>query len=161
VNYAIAQYPFIDGKRLAAAGGSYGGFMIDWMASQSKGRFKCLISHAGPYDAVSMYGGTEELWFNDWEYKGNPWDNPALYDKWNPSKYAADFGKYKTPTLIIGGELDFRIPYTQELEFFTALQRQGVPSRLIIFPDEGHWVLKPQNSELWYHEFLGWLAKWL
>jgi dipeptidyl aminopeptidase/acylaminoacyl peptidase len=161
VDYAIAQYPFIDGKRLAAAGGSYGGFMIDWMASQSKGRFKCLISHAGPYDAVSMYGGTEELWFNDWEYKGNPWDNPALYDKWNPSKYAADFGKYKTPTLIIGGELDFRIPYTQELEFFTALQRQGVPSRLIIFPDEGHWVLKPQNSELWYREFLGWLAKWL
>jgi dipeptidyl aminopeptidase/acylaminoacyl peptidase len=161
VDYAVANYPFIDGNRLAAAGGSYGGFMIDWLASQSKGRFKCLISHAGPYDAVSMYGATEELWFNDWEYKGNPWDNPALYDKWNPAKYAADFGKYKTPTLIIGGELDFRIPYTQELEFFTALQRQGVPSRLIIFPDEGHWVLKPQNSELWYHEFLGWLAKYL
>jgi dipeptidyl aminopeptidase/acylaminoacyl peptidase len=153
VDYAVANYPFIDGNRLAAAGG--------WLASQSKGRFKCLISHAGPYDAVSMYGATEELWFNDWEYKGNPWDNPALYDKWNPAKYAADFGKYKTPTLIIGGELDFRIPYTQELEFFTALQRQGVPSRLIIFPDEGHWVLKPQNSELWYHEFLGWLAKYL
>ena len=155
---AVAKFPFIDGQRLAAAGGSYGGFMIDWFASQSKGRFKCLISHAGPYDAVSMYGGTEELWFNDWEYKGNPWDNPALYDKWNPAKYAAEFGKYKTPTLIIGGELDFRIPYTQELEFFTALQRQGVPSRLIIFPDEGHWVLKPQNSELWYKTFLDWLA---
>jgi dipeptidyl aminopeptidase/acylaminoacyl peptidase len=161
VDYTVAKYPFIDGQRLAAAGGSFGGFMIDWLASHSNGRFKCLISHAGPYDSLSMYGATEELWFPEWEYKGTPWSNPALYDKWNPAKYAADFGKYKTPTLIIDGELDFRVPYTQDLEFFTALQRQGVPSRLIIFPDEGHWVLKPQNSQLWYREFLGWLARWL
>ena len=161
VDYAVAKYPFIDGARLAAAGGSYGGWMIDWMESQTKGRFKCLISHAGPYDAWSMYGGTEELWFNEWEYRGTPWGNPALYEKWNPSRYAADFGKYKTPTLVIGGELDFRVPYTQDLEFFTALQRQGVPSKLVLFPDEGHWVLKPQNSELWYKTFLGWLATYL
>ncbi len=160
VDYAVAHYPFIDGARLGAAGGSYGGYMMDWMESQSKGRFKCIISHAGPYDNFSMYA-TEELWFEEWEFKGTPWSNPELYDKWNPAKYAADFAKYKTPVLIIGGEKDFRIPYTQELEFFAALQRQGVPSRLIIFPDEGHWVLKPQNSELWYKEFLGWLAKWL
>jgi dipeptidyl aminopeptidase/acylaminoacyl peptidase len=160
VDYAVAHYPFIDGSRLAAAGGSYGGYMMDWMESQSKGRFKCIISHAGPYDAISMYA-TEELWFEDWEFKGTPWSNPEMYNKWNPAKYAAAFGKYKTPVLVIGGEKDFRIPYTQELEFFAALQRQGVPSRLIIFPDEGHWVLKPQNSQLWYKEFLDWLAKWL
>ncbi len=160
VDYAVAQYPFIDGSRVAAAGGSYGGYMMDWMESQSKGRFKCIISHAGPYDTFSMYA-TDELWFEDWEFKGTPWNNPELYDKWNPAKYAADFGKYKTPVLIIGGEKDFRIPYTQELEFFAALQRQGVPSKLIIFPDEGHWVLKAQNSQFWYKEFLGWLAKWL
>jgi len=160
VDYTVAHYPFIDGSRLAAAGGSYGGYMMDWMESQSKGRFKCIISHAGPYDTVSMYA-TEELWFEDWEFKGTPWSNPEMYNRWNPAKYAAAFGKYKTPVLVIGGEKDFRIPYTQELEFFAALQRQGVPSRLIIFPDEGHWVLKPQNSQLWYKEFLGWLAKWL
>ncbi len=160
VDYAIAKYPFIDGSRLAAAGGSYGGYMIDWLESQSKGRFKCLISHAGPYDNFSMYA-TEELWFEEWEFKGTPWNNPELYEKWNPSRFAADFGKYKTPTLVIGGEMDFRIPYTQELEFFSALQRQGVPSKLLLFPDEGHWVLKPLNSELWYKTFLGWLATYL
>jgi dipeptidyl aminopeptidase/acylaminoacyl peptidase len=160
VDFAIAKYPFIDGSRLAAAGGSYGGYMIDWLESQSKGRFKCLISHAGPYNTISMYA-TEELWFEDWEFKGTPWNNPELYEKWNPSRFAADFAKYKTPTLVIGGEMDFRIPYTQELEFFSALQRQGVPSKLVLFPDEGHWVLKPLNSELWYKTFLDWLATYL
>jgi dipeptidyl aminopeptidase/acylaminoacyl peptidase len=160
VDYAIAKYPFIDGTRLAAAGGSYGGYMINWMESQAKGRFKCLISHAGPYDAVSM-NATEELWFQEWEFKGTPWTNPSMYEKWSPSYYAAEFGRYKTPTLVIGGEQDFRIPYTQELEFFTALQRQGVPSKLLLFPDEGHWVLKPQNSVLWYKTFFDWLAKYL
>jgi dipeptidyl aminopeptidase/acylaminoacyl peptidase len=161
VDFAIAKYPFIDGARLAAAGGSYGGFMMDWFASQTKGRFKCLISHAGSYDAVSAYGATEELWFEEWEYRGTPWTNTSLYEKWSPSTHAADFAKYKTPTLVIGGELDFRVPYTQDLEFFTALQRQSVPSKLLIFPDEGHWVLKPQNSELWYRTFLEWLATYL
>ncbi len=161
MDFAIGKYPFIDGTRLAAAGGSYGGFMVDWLESQAKGRFKCLISHAGPYDSVSMYGATEELWFPEWESKGTPWTNPEMYKKWSPSTYAADFGKYKTPTLVIGGELDFRVPYTQDLEFFTALQRQGVPSKLLLFPNEGHWVLKPQNSELWYKTFLDWLATYL
>lgn len=159
VDAAIAKYPFIDGSRLAAAGGSFGGFMIDWIATHS-GRFKCLISHAGPYDARSMYA-TEELWFQEWEYGGTPWEHPELYDKWSSEKFAGALGKFKTPTLVIGGELDFRIPYTQELEFFTALQRQGVPSKLVIFPDEGHWILKPQNSQFWYHTFQDWLATYL
>ena len=160
VDAAIEKYSFLDGSRMAAAGGSYGGYMVDWIATHT-GRFKCLISHAGPYDEVSMYGSTEELWFMDWEFGGPPWSNPELYKKWSPNEYAAALGKYKTPTLVVGGELDFRVPYNQDLEFFTALQVQGVPSKLVIFPDEGHWVLKPQNSQLWYKTFLGWLAEYL
>ncbi|MGA7187955.1 MAG: S9 family peptidase, partial [Candidatus Acidiferrales bacterium] len=157
---AVAKYPFIDGSNVCAAGGSYGGYMIDWIATHTS-RFKCLISHAGPYDEVSMYGATEELWFMDWEFGGPPWEHPELYKKWSPNEYAAELGKYNTPTLVIGGELDFRVPYNQDLEFFTALQVQGVTSKLIIFPDEGHWVLKPQNSQLWYRAFLDWLEKYL
>jgi dipeptidyl aminopeptidase/acylaminoacyl peptidase len=158
VDAAIAKYPFIDGSQSCAAGGSYGGYMIDWIATHT-GRFKCLISHAGPYDLTSMYA-TEEIWFPDWEYGGPPWATPD-YKKWSPSEYASNLGKYKTPTLVIGGELDFRVPYTQDLEFYNSLQRQGVPSKLVIFPDEGHWVLKPQNSEFWYKTFLDWLATYL
>jgi len=160
VDAAVAKYPFIDGSRMAAAGGSYGGYMVDWIATHT-GRFKCLISHAGPWDQFSMYGATEELWFPEWEMGGAPWSNPELYKKWSASEFAGALGKYKTPTLVIAGELDFRVPYTQSLEFFTALQRHDVPSKLMIFPDEGHWVLKPQNSELWYGAFLGWLATYL
>ena len=160
VDAALAKYPFIDSQKLAAAGGSYGGYMVDWIATHT-GRFKCLISHAGPYDAVSMYGETEELWFTDWEFGGRPWAKPELYTRWSPSEYADALAKYKTPTLVIGGELDFRVPYTQDLQFFTALQQQGVPSKLIVFPDEGHWILKPQNSEFWYKNFQDWLAKYL
>lgn len=159
VDAAIAKYPFIDGTRMAAAGGSYGGYMVDWIATHSD-RFKCLISHAGPWDQFSMYA-TEELWFPEWEMGGTPWDHPELYRKWSASEYAGALGKFKTPTLVIAGELDFRVPYTQSLEFFSALQRQGVPSKLMVFPDEGHWILKPQNSELWYDTFLDWLDKYL
>ncbi|HUJ33391.1 MAG TPA: S9 family peptidase [Candidatus Acidoferrum sp.] len=159
VDAAIAKYPFINSARMAAAGGSYGGYMIDWIATHTD-RFKCLISHAGPYDATSMYA-TEELWFQEWEFGGPPWASPEHYRKWSPSEFAGALGKYKTPTLVIGGERDFRVPYTEDLEFFSALQRQGVPSKLMIFPDEGHWVLKPQNSELWYKTFLDWLARYL
>jgi dipeptidyl aminopeptidase/acylaminoacyl peptidase len=160
VDAAIAKYPFIDGTKLAAAGGSFGGYMVDWIATHTD-RFKCLISHAGSYNQVSMYGSTEELWFMEWEFGGPPWSAPALYKKWSVHEYAAALGKYKTPTLVTGGELDFRVPYTQDLEFFTALQRQGVPSKLVIFPNEGHWVLKPQDSQFWYKTFLDWLAKYL
>lgn len=160
VDYAVAHYPFIDARRLAEAGGSFGGYMTDWIATHS-GRFRCLISHAGPYDLTSMYGSTEELWFVEHDLEGTPWGNPEMYAKWSPSTYAGELGKFRTPTLVIDGELDFRVPYSQDLEFFTALQRQGVPSRLVIFPDEGHWILKPQNSKFWYQTFLGWLAKYL
>lgn len=159
VDAAIAKYPFIDGTRIAAAGGSYGGYMADWIATHT-GRFKAIISHAGVYDLASMYA-TEELWFNEHDFEGTPWSNPEGYRKWSPLTYAGDLGKYKTPTLVICGEQDFRVPYTQSLEFFSALQRQAVPSKLVVFPDEGHWVLKPQNSRFWYKTFQDWLAKYL
>jgi dipeptidyl aminopeptidase/acylaminoacyl peptidase len=159
-DYALAHFAFVDASRTAAAGGSYGGYMMDWFATHT-GRFKALISHAGPYDNDSMYGGTEELWFMEHDMAGTPWSNPEDYRKWSPSTYAAALGTYKTPTLVIAGEMDYRVPYTQSLEFFTALQRQAVPSKLLIFPDEGHWIGKPQNSQLWYKTFLDWLATYL
>jgi dipeptidyl aminopeptidase/acylaminoacyl peptidase len=159
VDYALANNKFIDGSRMAAAGGSYGGFMADWIATHS-GRFKAIISHAGVYDQTSMYA-TEELWFAEHDMQGTPWSNPEGYKKWSASTFAENLGKYKTPTLVIAGENDFRVPYTQSLEFFNTLQREGVPSKLVIFPDEGHWVLKPQNSQFWYKTFLDWLAIYL
>jgi dipeptidyl aminopeptidase/acylaminoacyl peptidase len=160
VDYVIGNYPFVDANRVAAAGGSYGGYMIDWIATHT-GRFKVLISHAGVYDKTSMYGATEELWFEEHDMAGTPWTHPESYQKWSPSTYAGDLAKYKTPTLVFSGELDYRVPYTQSLEFFTALQRQNVPSKLVVYPDEGHWILKPQNSRLWYKTFSDWLAAYL
>jgi dipeptidyl aminopeptidase/acylaminoacyl peptidase len=161
LDFVLQKYPFTDSQRVAAAGGSYGGYMVDWLASQSKGRFRALVSHAGVYNLESMYGSTEELWFPEHDFGGTPWTNPKAYRQMSPSSYAAEFGKYKTPTLVIGGEQDYRVPYTQSLEFYTALQRQDVPSKLIVFPDEGHWILKPQNSIVWYNEVLGWLGQHL
>jgi dipeptidyl aminopeptidase/acylaminoacyl peptidase len=159
VDAALGKYAFLDGTRMAAAGGSYGGYMADWIATHT-GRFKAIISHAGVYDKVSMYA-TEELWFEEHDMQGTPWGNPEGYRKWAPVSFAGELGKYKTPTLVIAGEMDYRVPYTQSLELFSALQRQEVPSRLIVFPDEGHWILKPQNSRFWYGEFLGWLGRYL
>jgi dipeptidyl aminopeptidase/acylaminoacyl peptidase len=157
---ALAKDPWLDGTRMSAAGGSYGGYMVDWIAGHSD-RFKALISHAGPFNLENMYGATEELWFPTWEYGGAYWDSTAMarnYRKWSPHLYAKNF---KTPTLVTGGELDYRVPYTEDLSFFSALQRQGVPSRLVVFPDEGHWVQKPQNQKLWWSEVQGWLGKYL
>lgn len=159
IDAAIAKYPYIDKTKMAAAGGSYGGYMADWLATHTD-RFKAIVSHAGVYDKVSMYA-TEELWFEEHDSQGTPWAAPENYKKWSPSTYAADLGKYKTPTLVVAGERDYRVPYTQSLEFFSALQRQGVPSKLVVFPDEGHWVLKPQNSQFWYKTFLDWLAEYV
>ena len=159
IDAALAKYSYIDGTRVAAAGGSYGGYMADWLATHT-GRFKAIISHAGIYDKTSMFA-TEELWFEEHDMQGTPWTNPESYKKWSPSTYAADLGKYKTPTLVICGEMDYRVPYTQSLEFFSALQRQGVPSKLVIFPDEGHWIGKPQNAKFWYATFLDWLSTYL
>jgi dipeptidyl aminopeptidase/acylaminoacyl peptidase len=152
----VEKLPYADSNRMAAAGGSYGGYMINWMLGHTT-RFKCFVSHAGVYDLREEAESTEELWFPMWEFGGMPWDNPETYDKWSPSHYAKEF---QTPTLVIHGELDFRIPYTQGLELYTTLQMRKVPSQLLIFPDEGHWVLKPQNSELWYKTFLDWVGNW-
>ncbi len=159
IDVALAKYKFIDGARMAAAGGSYGGYLADWIATHN-GRFKAIISHASVYDKTAMYA-TEELWFEEHDMQGTPWSNPESYRKWAPVTYAAELGKFKTPTLVVCGERDYRVPYTQSLEFFNALQRQGVPSKLVVFPDEGHWVLKPQNAQFWYKTFLDWLAQWM
>ena len=120
-------------------------------------RFKALVSHAGVFDLRSMAGETEELWFPLWEFRGMPWDNPEIYARWSPSYYVKEF---KTPTLVIHGELDYRVPVGQGMQLFTALQMQKVPSKLVLFPDEGHWILKPQNSVLWYQQFLDWVGEW-
>jgi len=153
----LVKQGFVDPNRLGAAGGSYGGYMVNWMLGHTD-RFKALVSHAGVYNLVSMYGVTEELWFPEWEFKGVPWERPELYEKWSPHLFAKNF---KTPTLVTHGELDYRVPIGEGLQLFTALQRRGVPSKLLYFPDEGHWVLKPQNSELWYRTVLDWFDRWL
>jgi dipeptidyl aminopeptidase/acylaminoacyl peptidase len=152
----VAKLPYVDADRMAAAGGSYGGYMIDWILGHTN-RFKCMVSHAGVFDLREEALSTEELWFPIWEFGGMPWENPEVYDKWTPSHFIKEF---QTPTLVVHGELDFRIPYSQALELYTALQMRKVPSQLLIFPDEGHWVLKPQNSALWYKTFIDWVDNW-
>jgi dipeptidyl aminopeptidase/acylaminoacyl peptidase len=152
----VAAQPWADSDRMAAAGGSYGGYMVNWMLGHTN-RFKAFVSHAGVYDLRSMAGSTDELWFPAWEFKGMPWENPDLYDKWSPSMFVKDF---KTPTLVMHGELDYRVPLGQGMQLFTALQLQKVPSKLVLFPDEGHWVLKPQNTVFWYQTFLDWVGEW-
>jgi dipeptidyl aminopeptidase/acylaminoacyl peptidase len=154
----LRTLPFVDKSRIAAAGASYGGYMIDWIEGHTDGVFRCLVSHDGVYNLESMYGGTEELWFNEWEFRGTPWTNPEMYAKWSPHRFAA---RFKTPCLVVHGELDYRVPFTEGLQFFTALQRQGVPSKLLYFPDEGHFVLKPQNAELWWKTLQDWFAVYL
>ncbi len=152
----VAAQPYADPDRLAAAGASFGGYMIDWMLGHTT-RFKAFVSHDGVFDLRSMVGSTEELWFPIWEFHGMPWDDPEAYAKWSPSFYVKNF---QTPTLVVHGEQDFRVPYAQGLQLFTALQMQKAPSKLLLFPDEGHWVLKPVNSELWYNTVLDWIAQW-
>ncbi len=153
----LESLPYVDKNRVGAAGASFGGFMIDWIAGHTN-RFKALVSHDGVYDQRSMYGETEELWFPEWEFKGVPWEKPEIYEKWSPSNFVQNI---KTPMLIVEGELDFRVPTGQAFQIFAALQRKGVPSKLLYFPDEGHWVLKPQNSQLWYGTVLAWLDEYL
>ena len=143
----------VDPGRTCAAGASYGGYLIDWIAGHTD-RFRCLVSHDGVFDLASEYGSTEELWFPEWEFRGPPWAQRELYARFSPSSFAQNF---KTPTLVVQGELDFRVPAEQGMGMFTALQRRGVESRLLWFPDEGHWVLKPRNSQLWYHTVLDWI----
>jgi dipeptidyl aminopeptidase/acylaminoacyl peptidase len=155
---ALKANPWMDGERVCALGGSYGGFMMNWIAGQWPDRFKCLVSHDGILDNRSMYYSTEELWFPEHEFGGPEYQNPAAYAKFNPVDLVS---KWKTPTLVIHGQQDYRVPDTQGLGVFTALQRRGVPSELLYFPDENHWVLKPADSIQWYDTVLGWLNRWL
>jgi dipeptidyl aminopeptidase/acylaminoacyl peptidase len=148
--------PYVEKGRTAAAGASYGGYMIDWIAGHTD-RFKALVAHDGVFDVVSEYGSTEELWFPEWEFGGPYWASPEVYARNNPREFVRSF---KTPTLVVHGERDYRVPIEQGLAMFTALRRQGVPARLLVFPDENHWVLKPANSVRWYDEVLGWLDRW-
>ena len=152
-----AALPYVDKDKVLAAGASYGGYMVNWMCTQTK-RFRALVSHDGVYNLESMAGSTEEQWFTDWDFGAPPWKDRTQYEKFSPSRFIE---QCTTPTLIIHNDKDYRVPIEQGLQMFTALQRQGVPSRLVMFPEENHWVLKAENSVRWYDEVLGWLKKWV
>jgi dipeptidyl aminopeptidase/acylaminoacyl peptidase len=155
---ALARYPWMDADRVGALGASYGGYMINWIAGQWPDRFRCLVSHDGNLDERAAYFMTEELWFPEWEHGGTPWENPTGYAKHNPVDHV---DKWKTPMLVIHGALDFRVVDTAGISAFTALQRRGIPSKFLYFPDENHWVLKPHNSIQWHNTVLDWLDQWL
>jgi dipeptidyl aminopeptidase/acylaminoacyl peptidase len=148
------KYPWLDTKRACSLGASYGGYMQNWIAGNWPDGFRCIVNHAGIFDTRAMYYSTEELWFNEWENGGPYYQTPAIHERFNPANYVAN---WKTPMLVSHGEKDFRVPYTQGLSTFTALQRRGIESKLVIFPDENHWVLKPANSIDWYATVLDWL----
>jgi dipeptidyl aminopeptidase/acylaminoacyl peptidase len=156
LDYAEKTYPFIDKDRECALGASYGGYMANWVLGHTD-RFKCIVSHDGMFNTDSAWGTTEELWFNNWEFKGTPYTNPEMYEKWSPRNSAKNF---KTPTLVVHGQLDYRLDVSEGLQLFTTLQTMGVPSKMLYFPDEGHWVLKPQNSQLWWKTVSDWVDQW-
>jgi dipeptidyl aminopeptidase/acylaminoacyl peptidase len=155
---AIARYPWMDGDKVAALGASFGGYMINWIAGNWPERFRCLVNHDGNLDERFAYFDTDELWFPEWDHIGTPWQNPDSYEKHNPANFVKS---WKTPMLVIHGGLDFRVPETEGLATFNALQRLGIPSKLLYFPDETHWVQKPANSILWHETVLAWLEQWL
>ncbi len=155
---ALEKYSWMDGERACALGASYGGYMMNWIEGNWPDRFKCIVNHDGVFDQRMMYFSTEELWFMEWENGGTQYENPQAYERFNPANYVS---RWRTPMLVVHGEQDFRIPYTQGIAAFTALQRRGIESKLLIFPDENHWVLKPANSVLWYHTVLDWLDRHL
>jgi dipeptidyl aminopeptidase/acylaminoacyl peptidase len=156
LDYVEKTYPFVDKNREAALGASYGGYMANWLLGHTN-RFKCIVSHDGMFNAESAYGMTEELWFPNWEFGGPPWKKRDVYRKWSPHEYAANF---KTPTLVVHGQNDYRLDVSQGFDLFTTLQILKVPSKMLYFPDEGHWVLKPQNSQLWYKTVNDWVDQW-
>ena len=153
LDYALKTYTFTDSRHVAAAGASYGGYMMDWMEGHTD-RFTCIVTHDGVFNPISMYGTTEELWFPQWEFRGNPYDHPKLYEKWSPLNYANNF---KTPMLVVHSQHDFRVDVSEGFQLFTALQMHGVKSKMLYFPDEYHFVTKPQNAELWYKTVLDWI----
>jgi len=154
---ALKKYTWMDGKKVAGLGASYGGYMINWIAGNWSDRFNCLINHDGNLDERLAYFDTEELWFPEWEHGGTPWNNPKGYEKHNPINYVKN---WKTPMLVIHGALDYRVVETQGMSTFTALQRLGIPSKFLYFPDENHWVLKPANSIQWHNTVIEWMDKW-
>jgi dipeptidyl aminopeptidase/acylaminoacyl peptidase len=156
LDYVEKTYPFIDKNREAALGASYGGYMANWLLGHTD-RFKCIVSHDGTFNTESAYGTTEELWFPEWEFKGPPWKQRELYRKFSPHLFAE---KFKTPTLVVHGQNDYRLDVSEGFQLFTTLQRLKVPSKMLYFPDEGHWVLKPQNSRLWYKTVNDWVDQW-
>jgi dipeptidyl aminopeptidase/acylaminoacyl peptidase len=154
--FALGKYPFLDGGNVAALGASYGGFMINWIAGVWNQPFKALVSHCGIFDTRAMGYSTEELWFTDWENGGSVFSKPANYEIFNPLLHA---DQWRLPMLVIHGDKDFRVPLTQGIGSFTACQSKGIESKYLRFPDENHWVLKPQNSMQWHSEVFGWLEK--
>ena len=155
---AIEQYGWLNGEKVCALGASYGGYMINWIAGKWPDRFDCFVNHDGLFDLRSFYYSTEELWFPEWDFSGPYYENAELYERWNP---VAHVEKWKTPMMVIQGLKDYRVPPEQSLAAFTALQRRGVESQLLIFPDENHWVLKSQNSIQWHHEVLDWMSRYI
>jgi dipeptidyl aminopeptidase/acylaminoacyl peptidase len=156
----VESLPYVDKDRIGSAGASFGGYMMNWF-SVNTGRFKCLITHCSVWDFESMWGTTDELWFDEHEHGGLPWDVPGKYAEFSPHKKAANLKKFKTPMLVIHNDLDFRCPIGQGHELFTTLQRLRVPSKMINFPDEGHWVSKPKNGAYWHKEVFAWLEKYV
>ena len=155
---ALERYPWMDGERVGALGASFGGFMVNWIAGNWPDRFRCLVNHDGNLCERMAYYDTEELWFPEWDHLGTPWDNPESYEKHNPVNFVRN---WETPMLVIHGGQDFRVAETHGLGAFNALQRRGIPSKLLYFPDESHWVLKPANSILWHETVIAWLDQWL
>jgi len=158
---SILNRGLADKANVGAAGASYGGYMVNWIEGHNNDprfRFKALASHDGMFNLTSLYGSTDELWFLEWEFKGTPWTNPAMYERWSPHQFVKNF---QTPLLVIHGELDYRVPFDQGLQLFTALRETGVESKLLLYPDEGHWILKPQNSALWYTTIIDWFNRHL
>ena len=156
---AVSRLPYADANRMGIAGASYGGYAVDWIIGHTN-RFKVAVTHDGVFNLESMALATEELWFTDWEFGGPPWSENARENlaRWSPHRFAQNI---RTPTLVITNELDFRVPVDQGLQLFTALRRNGVPSKAIVFPDEGHWVLKPLNSKFWHESVFGWIRQYL
>jgi dipeptidyl aminopeptidase/acylaminoacyl peptidase len=153
---AEIHFPFLDKTRECALGASYGGYMADWILGHTD-RFRCIVSHDGMFNPESAYGTSDELWFNEWEFRGTPWTNRLMYRRWSPMLFAT---RFKTPTLVVHSQLDYRLDVSEGMQLFTTLQRLGVPSEMLYFPDEGHWVLKPQNSQLWYKTVNAWCDRW-
>lgn len=157
LDYVEANYPFVQKGNVCALGASYGGYMVNWIITHNT-RFKCAVSHDGMFNPISAWGTTEELFFNEWEFRGTPWTSRKIYERWSPEEFSANI---KTPTFVIHGQLDYRLDVSEGFQLFNTLQRLGVPSKMLYFPDEGHWVLKPQNSQLWYKNVNEWVDQWL